>query len=162
MLHLSKRWSTHLPILIKVVRETKGPILEIGSGIFSTPILHWLCSESGRKLVTYENEPEYYKFAKQFKSRNHKVNLVESWDEVKTDKHWSVVLIDHEPQFRRSIDAIRFKNNADFIVLHDTEERNERHYNYHNVWPHFKYRFDYTLASPQTTVVSNFKDLSKL
>ena len=158
MFYLRKNYSTHLPLLMKMVLGTGGPVLEFGAGVFSTPVLHWLCSENRRELVTYENDLECYKFAKQFRSRNHKIVFVKDWGEISLDKHWSVVLIDHGPLLRRSVDAIRFKNNADFIVLHDTEEKSEPYYNYDSVWPHFKFRYDHELANPRTTVVSNFKD----
>jgi hypothetical protein len=162
-MELTKRMSSYLPVLIKTVLETKGPILEMGAGPFSTPVLHWLCSKNRRTLVTCENNSESYAFAKQFQSRNHKIVLVKDWDEVTAgDTHWSVVLIDHAPEFRRPVEAIKFKNNADYIVLHDTEEKNEHIYNYNSVWSHFRYRYDYDFCSPRTTVVSNFKDPVKI
>lgn len=158
---LKKDYSTHMPMLIKVAQISDGPILEIGSGIFSTPVLHWLCSGQRRKLVTYENNPEYYKFAKKFKSRNHSVRFVKTWDEMDImGTHWGMVLIDHDPTSRRGIDLVRLKDNADYFVLHDSEPERDRRQKFDKAWPLFKYRYDWKGCKPYTTVVSNFKDLS--
>lgn len=153
---LQKGWTTHMPMLIKVVQETDGSILELGSGLFSTPLLHWLCAEKRRKLMTYEDNEEFFEFAKKFKSRSHSVKLIKDWNEADIERKWSVVLIDHSIN-RRVIDALKVKDLADFVVLHDTEDPV---YQYEKVWPHFKYRYDWKFCKPWTTVVSNFKDLS--
>jgi len=160
---LTKNWSTHLPMLIKTAQMTDGPILEIGSGLYSTPLLHWLCYEKKRRLVTYENDFDYFNFARSFRSKNHDVRFVKDWDEMDiVNKHWSVVLIDHTPSIRRAADAIRLKNNADYIIIHDTEPEHSDEYDYDRIWPHFKYRYDWKGCKPWVTVVSNFKDLSNL
>lgn len=147
-------------MLIKVVQMSEGPILEIGSGPFSTPLLHWLCHEKGRKLITYENVPDYFKFAKGFQSRNHRILFVKNWEEIDAKKHWGVALIDHEPAERRRADILKLKDNADYIIIHDTEREDK--YGFQKIWPLFKYRYDWKGCRPYTTVVSNFKDLSSL
>ncbi len=152
--NLSKQSSTHLPVLIKLVQATTGPVAELGSGVFSTPVLHWLCL--GRKLVTYENNKEYFDFAYKFRSRKHVTVLLNKWKEVNARKHWSVVFIDLEPSAERGKAAIRQKDTADFVVLHDSE--NPEQYGYTEVWQHFKYRYDYYHVDASTTVVSNFID----
>lgn len=157
----SKGWSTHNTILIKTVTLSKGKVLEIGAGPFSTPLLHWICKERGLKLVTLESNPDYYKFARQFQSGLHRIRQVENLDDFPINEHWGVVFIDHDFKNRkRGLDAVKFKDNADFIVLHDTEE--EQNYRYDITWPHFKYRYDWKECSPWTSVVSNFIDLSVL
>lgn len=141
---------------------TEGPVMELGSGFFSTPLLHWLCL--GRKLVTYESDPEFYNFAKKFRSRNHGVLLVKTFDEIDFDTHWSVALVDHSPKrpLRRGDDIIKLKNSVDYIILHDSEPQEEKHYGYDRVWEHFKYRYDWDKCLHHVTVLSNFKDLSNL
>ena len=54
---------SHLPILLRAMKATTGPVLELGAGIYSTPILHALCQIEGRKLVTYESDPEFFEWA---------------------------------------------------------------------------------------------------
>ncbi|MCR4324229.1 MAG: hypothetical protein NUV69_00900 [Candidatus Curtissbacteria bacterium] len=156
-------WSSYFPVLIKTVQNTDGPILELGSGLFSTPLLHWLCAEQGRKLVTYEDVQEYYKFARKFRTETHEVNFVTDWDKEDFDKKkWSVVLIDHTAK-RRTTDALRLKKHAQYIVLHDTQEEAEHHYGYKKLWSKFKniYHWEYDLVNvPRTSVVSNTSNLN--
>ena len=47
--------ATHLPLLTRAFDESEGPVLEMGTGYFSTLYLDWLCSAFGRKLVSYES-----------------------------------------------------------------------------------------------------------
>jgi hypothetical protein len=156
----NKKWTTHQTMLIKCVEKTNKPVLELGSGLFSTPLLHWLCKIQGVALWTYENEDEFYNFAKGFRSKMHRIRLIKDWDELDLKTHFGVVFIDHHPPLQRGKDVIKFKNNADYIILHDTEK--EESYGYDKVWSHFKYRYDWKDCPPYTTVLSNFKDLSDL
>ena len=72
---------------------------------------------------------------------------------------WDIVLIDHSPDKRRGIEAKRLANNAKYIILHDSEPDKDKLYQYSKAYPHFKFRYDYTEAYPNTTVLSNFVDL---
>lgn len=151
-----KGWTTHIPMLLKTVQMTDGPVLELGSGPFSTPLLHWLCAESNRRLLTYEGNEAYFKAANRFKSRNHTIRFVKDWDKIDFGTgHWSVALIDNELE-RRQVDPIRLKNSVEYIVMHDT---NRPDYGYDKVWPHFKYIHHWKFCRPWTSVVSNFKNL---
>jgi len=147
-----KEWSTYLPMLIKCVQATDGPVMELGAGVFSTPLLHWLCEEKGRKLVTYENVEKFYVFAKCYESKTHVVQKVDNYDEIDTESHWSVVLVDHDAT-RRMMDTIRLKRSADYLILHDTHHEV---YRYRHVWHHFKYIYHWKFCKPWTSVVSNF------
>jgi len=152
MVRFLKSYTTHIPVLIKALNSTEGDVLELGSGLFSTPLLHWLCAESGRRLETFEDEKEYFDFANQFRSRNHKILFVEDWDKIDISKKRGVVFIDHKTE-RRSIDALRV--NATYIILHDSETDT---YGYSKVYPKFKYVYQYTFANPWTAVLSNTED----
>jgi len=152
---------THIPLLTKAFDESEGPVLELGTGYFSTLFLDWLCSTFGRKLVSYDDNERWGKRAMRYKSNYHKIYIAKDWDKIKIDKkHWGLVFIDHSPKGRRHIDAIRLAGNADFIVMHDTEPAAEKLYHYSKVWEHFKYRFDYTKVEQWTSVVSNTKELN--
>lgn len=147
-------------MLIKAVQASTGTVVEVGGGVFSTPVLHWLCKEMGRRLITYENEKQFFDFSHEFQSHNHSVRLINDWDEMDFKSKRGVVFIDHHPEFRRGLDAIRFKNSAEFIVMHDTERPDK--YNYNQVWEHFKYVHHWKDCRPWTSVVSNFKDITNL
>jgi len=158
-LRFRKGWSTYMPVLIKAVQETDGSVLELGSGFYSTPLLHWLLFGRNRKLFTYEDAEQYYSFSKRFRSKFHSIRFVDNWDDIKIEKKWSVVLIDHTTN-RRKIDAIRVKDYADYVILHDSEH--PKIYGYNEVYKHFKYIYHWKFCKPYTTVVSNFKDVNKL
>jgi hypothetical protein len=140
------------------LQATKGLVIEVGGGQSSTPFLHWICKAQGRKLITYENHPEYFAYAKSFQSDLHVARLIEDWDDMPIQDA-GVVFIDHHPSGRRSIDTIRFKDHADLVVIHDTE-RDDENYRNSDIWPHFKYRFDFKEARPWTTIVSNKIDVT--
>lgn len=155
-----KGWTTHMPMLIKVLAESKGPVCEVGGGPFSTPLLHWICKMQNRKLVTYENEPEFYKMCRGFQSRLHSIRFLDDWDKMDFNTHWGVVFIDHHPPERRVIDVLNFKDKADFIIMHDTEKENK--YGLQRAFPEFKYFHTWKDCKPWTSVFSNFKDLTFL
>ena len=113
----------------------------------------------GRNLITYENNEEFYIFAKAYQSKLHRIRRIDNWDEMDFRRHWGVVFIDHAPSERRGTDAINFKNNADYIVMHDTEA--EAEYGYNKIWSYFRYRYDWKEFRPFTSVVSNFYPLDK-
>jgi hypothetical protein len=93
--HLPKGYSTHNALLLKVLAMSQGDVLELGGGAFSTPLLHWYCKNEGRKLVTYDDNHDYYLFEKQFQSKLHTIRFVEDWDEVDAKTHRGLVFIDH-------------------------------------------------------------------
>lgn len=156
-MRISKNFTTHMPMLIKTVQASSGPVMELGGGMFSTPLLHWLCHETGRTLITYESNFEYFRALRNFQSKNHRIRFIESWDDIDLKTFWSVILIDHVAE-RRKIDALKFKNNADYIVIHDTQET--EYYGYDDeFWSNFKYRYDWKNTTPNTSVISNFKNI---
>ena len=161
---INPSWGSHLPTLIRVLQASEGPVLELGSGPFSTPILHWLCLDSKRPLVTYENDAEYFEMYKKFGYGLHEFKLVEDWASIPSeDRRWGVVFVDHKPAERRKIEIIRLINVADYIVVHDTEPQVSAEYdNLGETFPLFKYQYHYRRQKPYTTVLSNFSDFTVL
>ena len=160
MIDYDYRWGSHLPVLTKVMSQTDGSVLEVGMGLYSTPILHWMCFDKKRELVSYDNEPEFFHLNEQYQNDYHSVSLVKDWD-INIFRKWDVVLVDQRPS-RSRIDTIRkVANYANYIIVHDTQ-RNKKFCDFESIYPLFKYRYTYTKTSPNTTVLSNFKDLSFL
>jgi hypothetical protein len=145
---------------MKAVMATKGSILELGSGIYSTPLLHWMVIGQRRKIWTVENDPEYFYFAKAFRSRYQRISLIEDWKDFKTDSYWSVALVDNldGDRFLRAKSARYLKNKVDFILLHDAEAPEQ--YGYDELYKEFKYKKVWTYATPYTAVISNFKEIT--
>lgn len=148
-----------MPVLIKLASITSGPILELGSGMYSTPYLHWECHRTGRKLVTFEMVKDYYDIAKSYESSFHKVVHVEDWDSVDFSDRWSIAFVDHSPGERRGKDIVRL-GHADYVVVHDAVKKYEVPYGYPESFKQFRYRFKYKRANPWTMILSNKIDLS--
>ncbi len=160
--HFAASDGSHLPILIRLVLMTDGPILELGTGFFSTPVLHWLCAEKNRKLVSYDSQERFVEVANNYITDWHEVHLVDDWDKIDISQHWGVAFIDHGPGPRRKVEMARVANNADYVIVHDTEPGNDWYYHFSEVAHLYKYRYDYDRVYPNTSVFSNFKDLSNL
>lgn len=154
----NSHYSSHLPVLIKALLITQGDVLELGTGIFSTPIIHWLCVPHKRYVYSLEYDPKYLAMVENFGCEYHKIEIIQDWDKADIEKPWDVVLVDHSPGERRKVEIARLANLAKYIVAHDTEWRDERHYHYKEIYPLFKYRYDY-YHKPYTTVLSNLVDL---
>lgn len=162
---LEMETSTHFPFLIKAIQSTKGTVAELGTGLFSTPLLHWLCYNSARKVKSYESYKHYYDFAKKFATSSHEVIYVADWDTQIYDDNYGVVFIDHSIPKRkhtRGHDALKFKDSADIIVLHDAGDNPNPKYGYVEIYDSFKYRVDWTGCLPHTTMLSNKIDVAKL
>ncbi|MEK7112154.1 MAG: hypothetical protein AAB875_02400 [Patescibacteria group bacterium] len=154
-MRFSKEYTTWIPVFLKLAQKTNGAILELGSGVFSTPLLHWVCAEKRRELWTYEDTKEYLEFAHLFKSRNHHIRLVEDWEKVDFP-NGSIALIDQIKN--RAETAIMLKDKVDYVILHDSEAPEV--YDYEKVYPHFKYRYDWKFCKPYATVLSNKNPLT--
>ena len=156
--NLGKRWTTHMGVLVRVLLASGGDVIEMGTGPSSTPLLHWVCKDMNRKLISYENNTNYYQYARQFRSGLHRIIFVNNWDEIDVKTHRGVVFIDHAPTERRKVDIIRFKNSADYVVIHDTEAESQ----YSDIWQHFIHVYTWKRCRPWVSVVSNFKNLSNI
>mgnify|MGYP001222816903 FL=1 len=154
------RRGNHLPVLMTLVPRTTGPILELGSGLYSTPYLHWACFPD-RPLVTYENTNFWFRrCAVQFPSCFHAVRHVPSWDSLTFEGPWSIALVDNEGPHSRG-DCVRKLTHAEYVVAHDCEKGEKM--GYREAAELFKYSYIYTHAgSIQTMVLSNVHDLTDL
>ena len=153
--------ASHIPVLVKVFNASFGPVLELGAGPFSTPVLHALCADKGRKLITYENNKEYYDRFKRFATDTHEIILIDDWDKAETYKeHWGMAFVDHAPAQRRANEVKYLRNITGYVVVHDTDPKYEKDYQFSGVFDAYRYRCDYTKLSPHTTVLSDAYDPS--
>ena len=158
-------WGSHIPVLVDVFNNSEGPVLELGTGPFSTPLLHTLCVNNKRTLISYENNPKFFNMHLSFVNEFHQIKMIDDWDKTGIENtHWGLAFVDQRPAERRKVDIKRLVNNADYIVIHDSEPRLIREYRYDLIYPLFKYRLDYILRPnyAHTTVLSNLKNLAKL
>lgn len=161
-------YGTHLPLLVKCILSTDGPVLELGGGLCSTPTIRALCPE--RPVLTVESvewpggEDWHRALRKLDREGLHETLLVDDWDAMYpriASQRWSVVLIDHGPESRRHVDILRLKDHADLIVAHDASPDYDGAYHYSRVIPEFKWHaFDHW--KPMTLVLSNSLNLFDL
>ncbi|MDO8487695.1 MAG: hypothetical protein Q7S31_00075 [bacterium] len=157
------KFGSHLPVLIKALSLADGPALEMGMGMSSSIVMHWLCAAKKQLLVSYENDRDFFKWpleANRFDWELHKVIYIEDWDKADIEKPWGVAFIDHVPSARRKVDIKRLANYAQYIVIHDAEGRHNSVFHYEEVYPLFKWKYDYNDYFPKTSVLSNFVDLT--
>jgi hypothetical protein len=147
-------WSIHVPALAATVAATTGPVLELGCGLYSTPLLHLLCAD--RLLVSVEQDPGW---ASRFEDLRvpgrHELVLTRSWEDLAWLERvaWDVVFVDHAPARRRVVDLARLRSAARFLVVHDTEA--DEQYGWEPLLSSFAHRADDRRARPWTTVVSD-------
>lgn len=112
---LDQKFMTHLPSLFAALLATDGPVLEIGAGMGSTPILRAYCRATEREFVSVESEKKW--------AEAMDVMYDEDYSTLPTlaKGKWSVVFVDNAPAIRRGADAMLFKDSAEFVVIHDWE-----------------------------------------
>ena len=157
--------ATHIVLLTRIFDISEGDVLEIGTGFFSTMLLHWLSMVFKRYVYSCENQSRWYNRFKRLEDENplHHIELYDNWDDLNFgDKYWGLVFIDHGPAERRIEDIKKFADKCDYMVIHDTEPEGEGAYHYSEIWPLFKYRYDYKKFGSWATVVSNKYDLSNI
>jgi len=151
-----------MPVLVKAAQISSGDILEMGIGWFSTPLLHWMCMDQNRRLVSYENDPGYYNDFKDAANYLHEIIFIDAWVKANIQKSWGLAFIDFRPKWERWKVARVLANYAKFVILHDSDPGSEKFYKVIKIYSLFKYRYDYTKAVPNTTVLSNFDNLEVL
>src|SRR5512137_2346451 len=109
---------SHLPVLMKLISITSGPVLELGCGMYSTTYLHWACYPTKRRLVTCESKSEWMDFARQFATDFHEIKFVPDWDLLDLKEPWSIAFVDSDPDEKR-IDEIMKLTHAEYVVAHD-------------------------------------------
>lgn len=114
-------WGSHLVPLMACVTATRGAVLEVGVGNWSTPLLHCYCAAGGRKLVSVDENRTWAEKYADFRVCGHEVRGVQynSFLPEAAKQQWSVVFLDQSPGWRRAEDALLFLDSADFVLSHD-------------------------------------------
>lgn len=161
---ISGDYGSHIPILAAAVAQTTGPVLELGAGDSSTPMLHYMCKGMGRGLVTFDNDPKWVLRFAEYNGKTHMVCGVcppwtmsvekpECWYPSQGFDRWGVAFVDCAPAEIRTPLIQRLKDLADLIVVHDSEAK----YGYERVIPEFKYVSEFRRFRPYTLVLSNYR-----
>lgn len=158
-------YDTLLPVLADTVSRTTGPVLELGAGAGSTPLLHAMLANR-RPLVTFETNEAWHKKVSAFTGYRHEIHLIpetdDGWESIYnhplvSSEYFGVVLIDHLPVARRKVDIARLQFQCEFMVICDT---NLSIYEYEDILLNFKYRCDIVWQRPWVTVASQVRRYS--
>jgi len=163
-------YASHQPLLLHCLFLTKGQVLELGAGNYSTLILHEVCAALDRQLVTIDCDEKWLNTFMDLASPKHELMCVgmteefrlrgtaqirdhQVWQECKRidQNTWGLVLVDHRPGERRKDDILRLKDDAQIIVVHDSQEPG---YRYEPIFSKFAYRVDYKRFDTWTTALS--------
>lgn len=155
-------WSTHIPLLASVVATARpGPVLEIGVGRGSSPMLVEMCRAMGRDLVGLDSSREWLEEIREIGYPN--LQHVQDWEELPgwLQAHralypWSVIFVDHGPAEARLPVLKACRGHAEFIVCHDTHNPGYLP-GYEEELDSYRFRSDYTLMAAQTSVVSDVR-----
>jgi hypothetical protein len=134
--------ATHQRLLVGSALRTTGPILELGVGWYSTPLLHEITTVQRRRLLTVDNNRDWLAQFECLGNEYHSLHLVGWWGEmyegvIPAKASFGLVFVDQGQPIEREYAVRRFLNRADVFVLHDTEEPFA--YGYCRTLPMFKY-----------------------
>lgn len=163
------QYGTHFIPLTFAMLYTNGPILEMGAGHYSTPLLHLMSEKLNRKLYTADTSRNWLEEFTEFENELHEFHYVPVYDDdwslnprpnmwdkfLDIENGWGVVFIDHRPGDRRKVDVANYAQKTQIVVVHDTEESS---YDYESAFSMYKYRKDYKRFETCTTLLSNYFD----
>ncbi len=162
---LDNHYGSHAIVLLAVLYASKtGPILELGMGSTSTPLLHNLALEQNRRLVSADSDRRWINYFSSFTINNtlHKLKHVEVTSEMGIEwstsglanaENWSVVFIDHRPGPRRQFELMLYAGRSDIVIIHDTEQSTL--YKYDQALSFYPYKYRFTKLKTYTDVLSS-------
>lgn len=156
-------FATHIGPLFRAAIASTGPILELGTGNSSTTMLHAIAISQNRTLVSVDNNLDWLNLFLDYNRGLHSFMYVpppfNSWGNIGIHNLWGLVFIDHAPGEDRKKAISRLRNNADILVIHDTEFHG---YEYKSIATTFKYHTNITHITPETGVLSDSIDVTQL
>lgn len=135
-------FGTHIPLLASVIAKARsGGVWEIGVGHCSSPLIAEMCHASRRAYSVWDSDHEWLKSVRDlYPTVGHPVNL-------------AVAFVDCDgPERLRWVRQLR--DDAEFIVVHDTDNQGGDLAELLAYLDTFTYRYDYKIMRPWTTVVS--------
>lgn len=111
----SQGYATWLPAMMDCLLRTRGPVLELGGGLWS-PVLHAFCDRV-RMLTTVEADLEWYGLLLPLANPWHLV-----YRELPEHCSWDVALVDNAPGAERQPMIERLRGRCRFLVVHDCQD----------------------------------------
>ena len=161
---LDHHYGSHAIVLLAAAfLSPSGPILELGMGSTSTPLLSRLAQDQRRPLVSADSDQRWINYFSSLSSNNsfHRFKHVEIKTEMGVEwamanledmERWNIVFLDHRPGPRRKFDLMAYSQRSDLVVLHDTEQTSM--YQYHEGLKYYPYQFRFIKLKTFTDVLS--------
>lgn len=147
-------YSSHRPLLYLGLLNTEGDVIECGCGYGSTNLIDSWCLINGREFSSYENDSGWSGKFKLHKGTQ--VLFHKSYPTVPIKDKVGLLFVDSKPGEERKDIVNGYRDTADVIILHDTEEGAQNIYGIREVLDSFKYRLNYYPEGlPGTTALSN-------
>ena len=168
---------SHYPILASAIARTTGPILECGTGWYSTPMIH-LMANGKRQVMSLETDAKWMgEMIRYERLAWHGFGLIDGKTQKELERAWvayaetlndtyyaeGVVFLDQSPGEARVPMAKALKGKAKFIVCHDTEADippSGGGYGWKQLDGLFKYETIWKDVRPWTTVYSDVEEFS--
>lgn len=156
MINVVDGWDSHLPLLLAAFEATHGPVLELGVGHCSTPLLHALCHATKRPLLSLESNSVWREQFASLETVDHEVRLLDEdwtdWEAAYAEQPWGLVFIDESPTEHRT--AVLSKVTGSTIaVIHDAERKDGGLMGAINAFPH-KFFYKPRARHPWSAVAS--------
>lgn len=121
------KWGSYIPALVTAIVKSEGPVLELGVGHFSTPLLHAVCGSLGRLLYSVEENLEWFKAFEKYNVGWHHV-IRSNYSEAPRQLKWGVVFIDQSPGGKCRADSFaQYISISNFVIVHDFHLENLEH-----------------------------------
>jgi len=155
-------YSTHIGALAWALPLTTGPVVELGGGWYSTPLLHGYCESVGREMWTVEDDDYFMGAVQEY--------WPAPWHHYVLDPAYGIpvkepglVFIDAGTIYRAPLVLAAREAEAELVVVHDTEDPpvggrpdwGEPYPGMADACAVFKYRRDFNVFSERTTVLSD-------
>lgn len=156
-------WDSHSPMLWLCLENTEKGVMEIGSGLGSTPRIRQYCNDRNRHFRSFETNMEWANktgatYLSSYLSGHEKL----AGELFKKLLDLDFLFVDCAPgELRREI-IEAYANIANVIAVHDSEDGAQYVYGMAEILSTFKYRLDYTPeGKPHTSIVSNFINVAE-
>jgi hypothetical protein len=162
--------ATHAPILSAVASKAGGPIIEIGVGHHSTPMLHFIARAIGRHITSIDTNADWISFFScipglgsdhRYLCTGNRLISAELPRYLEGTGTWGVAFVDCSPEIDRKKCVELMRNRAKYIVVHDAEPL-AKVYDWGNLFDTFKSKFYWDFYGNGTIVVSMTEDCSWL
>lgn len=123
-------YSSHLPILLFLIKKNKlKHVLEVGSGYYSTKFLGLILGSMKSKLISIEDDVNWFKNLSEDYNNNSNVDLIYSLNPSldilrRNNPNYDLIFIDNgkKPEDRIRIIETALKLSFRYIVIHDVQE----------------------------------------